>query len=135
VEEAVVSVSGLFRCFAGRSSDASPPKLLAGLNYIFFYREPKRPGSGFGRGLAWQVDALNTDLDWLRDHTRYLQRATERDAGDRLIGSCRVPTSQRPRLGRRDGPKVRRSRPNCSAQRLQEIAEAQAERGKALAER
>jgi hypothetical protein len=31
------------------------------------------------------VDALNTDLDWLRDHTRYLQRATEWDVGGRPV--------------------------------------------------
>src|SRR5262249_18391415 len=29
------------------------------------------------------IGALNTDLDWLREHTRYLQRATEWDRGGR----------------------------------------------------
>jgi hypothetical protein len=61
----------------------NPPPRLRDLNYIFFYKESKVPGSGFGTGLAKLVTALNTDFDWLRDHTRYLQRATEWDAGGR----------------------------------------------------
>ena len=60
---------------------ASPPPQLRERNYIFFYDNPKEPGSGFGTGLAKLVAALNTDLDWLREHTRYLQRATEWDRG------------------------------------------------------
>ena len=61
----------------------SPPPRLQGLNYMFFYEEPKLPGSGFGKGLAILVEALNTDLDWLREHTRYLQRAIEWDSRNR----------------------------------------------------
>jgi TPR repeat protein len=61
----------------------SPPPRLRELNYIFFYEEPKIPGSGFGTGLANLVTALNTDFDWLREHTRYLQRAMEWDRGGR----------------------------------------------------
>jgi len=62
---------------------ASPPPRLRDLNYMFFYAEPKMPGSGFGTGLANLVTALNTDFDWLREHTRYLQRAMEWDKGGR----------------------------------------------------
>jgi tetratricopeptide (TPR) repeat protein len=61
----------------------SPPARLRDLNYIFFYKEPKAPGSGFGKGLASLVTALNTDFDWLREHTRYLERAIEWDKGGR----------------------------------------------------
>ena len=61
----------------------SPPPRLRELNYIFFYEEPKLPGSGFGTGLASLIGALNTDFDWLREHTRYLQRAIEWDTGGR----------------------------------------------------
>jgi TIR domain/WD domain, G-beta repeat len=63
---------------------ATPPTRLQDLNYIFFYAEPKSPGSGFGAGLAQLVTALNTDFDWIREHTRLLQRATEWDRGKRL---------------------------------------------------
>src|SRR5262245_35917479 len=62
---------------------ASPPVRLRDLNYIFFHADPKAPGSGFGSGLAKLIAALNTDFDWLREHTRYLQRATEWDRGGR----------------------------------------------------
>jgi TIR domain-containing protein/Sel1 repeat-containing protein len=62
---------------------ASPPPRLRDLNYIFFYADPKVSDSGFGTGLASLVAALNTDFDWLREHTRYLQRATEWDKGGR----------------------------------------------------
>jgi TPR repeat protein len=62
----------------------SPPPRLRDLNYIFFHEDPKAaPGAGFGTGLAKLVAALNTDFDWLREHTRYLQRATEWDRGGR----------------------------------------------------
>src|SRR5262249_45069187 len=61
----------------------TPPPHLRERQYIFFYPEPKEPGAGFGTGLAHLVTALNTDFDWLREHTRYLQRATEWDAGGR----------------------------------------------------
>src|SRR5262245_44682519 len=62
---------------------ARPPPRLGDLNYIFFYKEPTVPGSGFGTGLANSVTALNTDFDWLREHNRYLQRATEWDTRGR----------------------------------------------------
>jgi TPR repeat protein len=62
---------------------ASPPPRLRDLHYIFFHADPKAPGSGFGTGLAKLVAALNSDFDWLREHTRYLQRATEWDRGGR----------------------------------------------------
>jgi TIR domain len=52
-----------------------PPPQLASLQYIFFYEEKKNPSSGFGTGLVALVSALNTDLEWLREHTLYLQRA------------------------------------------------------------
>jgi TPR repeat protein len=61
----------------------SPPQPLQDRNYIFFYNEPKVPSSGFGTGLASLITALNTDFDWLREHTRYLQRAIEWDTGGR----------------------------------------------------
>jgi hypothetical protein len=84
----------------------SPPVHLSNRNYIFFYDEPDAPGSGFGSGLKSLVTALNTDFDWLREHTRYLQRAMEWDAGGRpknrlLSGSdirgARIWAARRPK--------------------------------------
>ncbi|MGO9473056.1 MAG: SUMF1/EgtB/PvdO family nonheme iron enzyme [Rhodomicrobium sp.] len=63
--------------------ETSAPPRLRDLNYIFFYDEPKLPGSGFGSGLAQLSKALNTDWEWLGEHTRLLLRATEWDAGGR----------------------------------------------------
>jgi hypothetical protein len=87
---------------------ASPPPRLRDLNYIFFHEDPKAPGAGFGTGLAKLVAALNTDFDWLREHTRYLQRATE---WDRVVGQrtdcCQATILPRQRPGQRDGPRMR----------------------------
>ena len=57
--------------------DAEPPQQLADRDYIYFYPEPKFPGSGFGPGLLRLAAALNTDPGWLREHTRYLRLAKE----------------------------------------------------------
>jgi len=64
---------------------AKPPALLADLNYIYFYATPTVPGSGFGTGQVQLLAALNTDLDWLREHTRLLQRAIEWETGGRPV--------------------------------------------------
>ncbi len=65
---------------AGKSlGGASLPPRLRPLQRIFFYPEPDQDRSGFGVGLERLVNALNTDFDWLREHTRYLQRASEWD--------------------------------------------------------
>jgi hypothetical protein len=45
--------------------------------------EPIKERPLVGTGLASLIAALNTDFDWLREHTRYLQRATEWDRGGR----------------------------------------------------
>ena len=63
--------------------DACPPSRLRDLNYVFFYAEPKVSDSGFGTGLASLIAALDNDIDWLREHTRYLQRAIEWDRAGR----------------------------------------------------
>ena len=57
--------------------DIAPPPELAELNYIYFYSEPKFPGSGFGTGLVKLTTTLDTNPDWLREHTRYLRLAKE----------------------------------------------------------
>lgn len=59
----------------------SPPPELAALNYIYFYADPKVPGSGVKSGTAELVKTLKSDLAWMRQHTRYLQRAIEWETG------------------------------------------------------
>jgi GH24 family phage-related lysozyme (muramidase) len=138
-----------------RSLDgAKAPEKLASLNYIFFYAEPKSDGSGFGSGLALLVKALNTDLDWLREHTRYLQRATEWDTGGRSasrllsgpdITSAKAWATRRPKDAPEPTPLqldfIKASeaeamrQQSAETQRLKEMAAAQDERSRALAER
>jgi TIR domain len=91
--------------------DAKAPQQLADRDYIYFYPEPKFPGSGFGPGLKRLAAALNTDLDWVREHraTSDWQRSGRRSASRRIVGSCPPPTSRSRRSGRRAGPPRRRS--------------------------
>ena len=65
-------------------AEAPVPRRLQDLNYIFFYAEPKSPGSGFGSGLTKLKAALELDQGWMREHTRYTDRATEWDGGGRV---------------------------------------------------
>ena len=134
--------------------DASVPPQLSALNYIFFYAEPRLPGSGFGTGLARLVSALDTDLDWLREHTRLLQRASEWDFAGRTesrllfgdsIAEAKAWAARRPK----DAPEptalhyefIRASeeaearRQDAERQQLEQIEAAQADRARALAQR
>jgi hypothetical protein len=77
VAEAVLLGKRIIPVLCSSLDGAKPPQQLADLDHIFFYAEPTFPGSGFGTGLIRLVDALNTNLDWLREHTRYLRLAKE----------------------------------------------------------
>src|SRR5262249_11914406 len=129
----------------------SPPPRLRELNYICFYDEPKLPGSGFGTGLVSLIAALNTDLDWLRDHTRYLQRAIEWDTGGRPanrllsgddIAEAKAWVARRPKGAPepttlhldfiRASEEEAATRLSEQRKQLEAMAEAQAEREKAL---
>lgn len=63
VEEAVRLGKRILPVVCRPLGDTSPPQQLKDLNYIFFYAEPRSPGSGFGTGLARLAAALATDLD------------------------------------------------------------------------
>ena len=131
----------------------SPPPRLRDLNYIFFHADPKAPGSGFGTGLASLVAALNTDFDWLREHTRYLQRATEWDRGGRPanrllsgddIAEAKAWTARRPKSAPeptalhldfiRASEEEAEARSSAQRKQLKAMAAAQAERETALHE-
>jgi TIR domain-containing protein len=130
---------------------ASPPQLLQDLNYVHFYHEPRAPGSGFGVGLAALVASLNTDLDWIREHTRLLERATEWAARgrpvNRLLSGSDIADAKKwvnerpkgaPEPTARHLEFIRASedqetlRASSERQRLEEMAAAQEERAKAL---
>ena len=136
-----------------RSLDGvEPPPHLTTLNYVFFYAEPKSPGSGFGSGLVSLITALNTNFEWLRLHTRYLQRATDwidgKKSESRLLSGSDIDDAKAWLASRpRDAPQatdlqlefIRASefaaeaRANAERRRLEEIAAAQEERARALA--
>jgi esterase/lipase superfamily enzyme len=128
-----------------------PPPHLKSLDYVFFYAEPKVAGSGFGHGLARLVAALNTDLDWMREHTRLLARATEWETAGRVenrmlsgadIAAAKEWASKRPKGAPeptalhldyiRASEDVEHARTNAERKRLTEMAAAQAEREEAL---
>lgn len=127
---------------------------LQELNYIYFYGDPKHPGSGFGSGLAGLIGALNSDLDWLREHTRLFQRATEWKAGGQLpnrllfasdIADARAWLSRRPKGAAeptglhlefiRASEEAEQERAGAEQRRLEEMTSAQVERARALSER
>jgi WD40 repeat protein len=60
------------------AGDVAVPEELAARNWIFL-----RPFDDREAGVGSLVRALDTDLDWVRKHTRLLVRATEWSAGDR----------------------------------------------------
>jgi TPR repeat protein len=131
---------------------ASPPPRLRERNYIFFHADPKAaPGAGFGTGLASLIAALNTDFDWLREHTRYLQRASEWDRGGRPanrllsgndIAEAKAWAARRPKSAPeptalhldfiRASEEEAEARSSAQRKQLEAMAAAQAEREKAL---
>ncbi len=137
VEEAVRLRKRIIPVLCRPLEDASPPPQLADLNYIFFYAEPRFPGSGFGSGLVRLASALNTDLDWLREHTRYLQRATEWDVGGRPtnrllsgpdVSAAKDWATRRPKMRRADPLIFGRRRNKRRGAAAREVADAQAAR-------
>ena len=61
VDQAVERGKRILPALCRPLEDASPPPQLAALNYIYFYPEPKSPGSGWGTGIEQLASALNTD--------------------------------------------------------------------------
>jgi hypothetical protein len=59
---------------------------------------PRYHARGSALALASLIIALNTDFDWLREHTRYLQRAMEWNAGgrpaNRLLSGNDIPEAK-----------------------------------------
>ncbi len=83
VEEAVRLGKRILPVLCRSLEGASPPPQLAAPRLHLLLRGAEISGLGIRPGLVRLASALNTDLDWLREHTRYLQRATEWDAGGR----------------------------------------------------
>ncbi len=131
----------------------TPPTRLGSLNYIHFYHDEKSPGTGWGAGLARLAEALNTDVDWLREHTRLLERATEwENAGrveNRMLSGDQIAlakgwAARRPKSAPeptalhldfiRASEGAETLRLSTEVQRLADMAAAQEARAKALAD-
>jgi|HubBroStandDraft_6_1064221.scaffolds.fasta_scaffold05570_3 hypothetical protein len=153
VEEALRLSKRILPVVCDPLNEAAPPPKLQDLNYIFFYDEPRAPGSGFGVGLARLVEALNTDVEWIREHTRLLARATEWNAYGRpknrllfgsVIADANAWAARRPKNAPGLTPLhldyIRASeegetlRTDEARQQLARIAAAQEERARALAD-
>ncbi len=130
-----------------------PHGRLRDLNYIYFYPEKDTPGSGFGTGLTRLVEALSVDIAWLREHTRLEELAARWDAnarvadlllrGSELAGykawrdrhpanAPELTALQRAFLAGSEEEEANRA--NAERKQLDEMAAANAERAKALAE-
>lgn len=130
---------------------AQPPTQLRNLNYIFFCDDVEAPRSGFGSGLVALDAALDSDLDWIREHTRLLARAMEWDGGGRSkirllsgadIGAAKSWAANRPKNSPAPtslqldfitaSERAEEARLNSERQQLEEMAAAQAQRADAL---
>ncbi len=154
VDEAIRLSKRIIPVLVERTGDIPVPPPLAVLNYVRFdANDDGRPRSFIGalRGLQ---RALDTDLDWLREHTRLMARATEWElAGrteSRLLRGDDIAAARRWSAERsKDAPQLTelhlafiqaseaadRERTDQERKRLEETASAQAERALALDER
>ena len=131
--------------------EAKAHEYLRGLNYIFFYEELTVTGSGFGTGLARLIDALTTNVTWIREHTRLGELAARwvRDGrpGDALFRGIELSRAldwrkERPANAPELTPLQREflqasedaeaQRTNAERRQIEEIRAAQEEREKAL---
>lgn len=132
---------------AGEVTEAETPEGLRRLNYVFFNRD-----QSFAMGLRTLSTALRTDVDWIREHTRLAELAlrwrNRQEASESLLRGSELAAA----LTWLKGWSVGAPEPTAlhrafltaseaaeqsalSAQRAQldAIAQAQAERGQALA--
>ena len=101
LETAVRAGKAIVPVLVGELDSSNIPGAIANLNYVFM-----RPESEYERGMQALIRTLLTDIDWVRDHTRYLQRATEWDVGGRTanrllsgpdIATAKTWASRRPK--------------------------------------
>lgn len=154
VEEAARLSKRIIPVLVVPTGDLLVPPQLATLNYVRFDpQDDGRPRSFIGalRGLQ---RALDTHLDWLREHTRLLARASEWElagrAESRLLRGADIEAARRWAAERpKDAPvptelhlafiqaseAAERDRTDKERSRLAEMAAAQVERSRALDER
>ena len=79
--------------------DHVPPARLSAINYVRFDQEPGGPPRLFMEGMSRLRSALNTDLTWVREHTRLLSRSSEWEAagrvGNRMLSGTDIAAAKR----------------------------------------
>src|SRR5215475_8749650 len=83
VEQAAALNKRILPVVCKQLGDAQIPDTLAALQFTHFYTEAKFPGTGWGDGLARLTAALNTDIEWVREHTLLQEQAARWEAGKR----------------------------------------------------
>lgn len=154
VEEAARLSKRLIPALVAPTGDAPVPERLAALNYVRFDPQDDGRPRSFIAALRGLQRALDTDLAWLREHTRLMARAAEWDlAGrpeSRLLRGADIEAARRWAAERpKDAPPLtelqlawiaaseaaQRRQEDQEQRRLQEMAAAQEERARALDER
>jgi hypothetical protein len=85
LEEAFQNSKRVVPVLAASLEGRAPPPRLAAINYVRFDHDPGEPPRLFMEGMAALRRALNTDLSWVREHTRLLGRAQEWAAAGRVV--------------------------------------------------
>ena len=100
----------------GPLGDAQAPPSLAALNYIFFYNEPKKPGSSFGTGLLNLVEGLKKIWNGcVSIRGSCSGRSSGRPAAGRRTGCFLAATSPMPRPGLLAAQRMPRRRQPCTS--------------------
>lgn len=98
VEEAVRNSKRILPVLAKPVGDIPVPPALAALNYVRFDPEADGTARSFMAGMAALRNALRTDLSWLREHTRLMERAAEwnraRRVANRLLTGEDIATAK-----------------------------------------
>ncbi|MCW5666440.1 MAG: TIR domain-containing protein [Piscinibacter sp.] len=127
-------------------TEADTPAALRRRNYVLF-----SGGRSFAAGLRDLSQALRLDVDWIREHTRLaelaarwegrgrsealLLRGAELDAAKTWLATWAAPAPAPTELHRAfigESEAAEQTRTNAERKRLEEVASAQAERGRAL---
>lgn len=137
-----------------RTGDVAVPAKLSALNYVRFDPYDSGQPRSFMNGFRRLVNAIEVDIDWLREHSRYLARALEWDVAGRpnarLLRGPDITTAKEWVANRpKDAPEstelqhafieaseqIAAEQADTERQRLQEMAAAQTSKARALDDR
>jgi hypothetical protein len=154
VDAAVKLSKRIIPVLVRRLGEISAPPALASINYVRFDPDDDGRARSMMASMKALVRALNTDVSWLREHTRLLARALEWDAASRpdsrlLLGQDIALAIEWLRGRPRNAPEptelhhdfirasesAEKARQSAERQRLDEVAKSQQVHAAQLAER